>query len=412
MKYDLIVIGGGPAGMMAAGTAAQSGARVLLLEKNKELGVKLLITGKGRCNLTTANYDIKSFIEKFGKNGRFLFSALDKFSIEDTIKFFEERGLKTSTERGERIFVGSGKAVDLKNILISYLRDNNVNVKTGAEVKSIIKTKNKINKIVLVSSEEFIAENYLICTGGKSYPVTGSTGDGYKWLRDLGHTIVNPRPALVPIIAKDKFIKELEGLSLKNVEISIYQNNKKHDSRFGEALFTDKGMSGPIIIDMSRKIGELLSQGAVEIWIDFKPALDFETFDKRIQKDFAEARNKLFRNSLGKLFPKKTIPVIIGLSGINPDKKVNEITKQERKKLLHLTKEFKIQVKGTDGFDKAIITTGGVSLKEIDSKTLKSKIIDNLYLAGEVLDLDGPTGGFNLQVCWSTGYTAGANFKK
>ncbi len=406
----MIVIGGGPAGIMAAGRAAENGARVLLLEKNNKLGTKLLITGKGRCNITNAEFDTREFIKKFGRNGKFLFSALHKFGVRDTIEFFENRGVKTKKERGNRIFPKSDKSRDVLIALINYLKQNKVRVKTKAEVNSIIHQGDKIEKIILTNGEELSAEKYTICTGGKSYPLTGSTGDGYKWLRKMGQTIILPRPVLAPILTKENWVKDLEGLSLKNVEISIYQNNKKIDSRFGEALFTAVGLSGPIVLGISKCIGLALEHGRVNIQIDFKPALSFKTLDRRIQKDFKEFNNKMFKNSLDWLLPKTLIPVIVRLSGINPEKKINSVTREERKKLLHLLKNFKLWVKKIDGFDKALITSGGVDLKEVDPKTMRSKIIKNLYLAGEILDIDGPTGGFNLQACWSTGYAVGDNF--
>ncbi len=409
MIYDLIVIGGGPAGMMAAGRAAEDGASVLLLEKNELLGIKLLATGKGRCNITNSEFDSKNLVDKFGKNGRWLMTALNKFSNQDAIDFFESRGLKTKVERGNRVFPVSDSAMDVLKVLEKYLQQNKVKIKTKINIKNIISQNNKISKIILNNKTELQAKKYLITTGGKSYPVTGSSGDGHKWLKKMGHTIVDTNPALTPLIIKESFIKELEGLSLKNVAIDIYQANKKIDSRFGEALFTADGMSGPIILDMSKNIGLALKKNPVKLVIDFKPKLDFKTLDKRLQNDFAKSNKKLFRNSLNNLLPKKLIPIIINLSEIDPDKKANDITKLERKKLLHLLKNFELNIKSLSGFSKAIITSGGVSLKEVDPQTMQSKIIKNLYLAGEILDLDGPTGGYNLQVCWSTGYMAGSN---
>ncbi len=406
MIYDLIVIGGGPAGMMAAGRAAENGARVLLLEKNNRLGLKLLISGKGRCNITNAELEIKKFIEKFGINGKFLWSALNKFGVQDVIDFFETKGLAVKIERGQRVFPKSDKARDVLQILITYLQKNNVKIKFEVSVKDIKIKDNKIEEIILANEEKLKAKNYLIATGGKSYPLTGSSGDAYNWLKKMGHNIINPQPALVPIILQEKWIKDLEGLSLKNVKISAYQI-KKVDERFGEAIFTAHGLSGPIILDMSKNIGKLLKQGQVDLEIDFKPALDFKILDKRIQYDFAELSNKMFKNSLDGLLPKKLIPVVIKLSRIDPEKKVNSITKEERKKILHLLKNFKLTVAKLDGFNKAIVTAGGVDLKEVNPQTMQSKIINNLYLAGEVLDLDGVTGGFNLQAAWSTGYMVG-----
>ena len=335
MKYDVAIIGGGPAGMMSAGRAGELGARVILLEKNNNLGSKLLITGKGRCNITNNTDENRELIKRFGKNGRFLYSALHKFGVNEIIDFFEKRGVKTKVERGNRIFPESDKAQDVLDVLINYLKESKVGIKTNAEVKKIIKKDHKIEKIILIGGREIIADKFVICTGGKSYPATGSTGDAYKWLKQLGHNIIEPRPSLAPVIAKEKIVKDLEGLSLKNVEISIFEKGKKIDSRFGEAIFTADGLSGPIILDLSKRIGEELP-GDIELKIDFKPALDFKTLDQRVQKDFQERSNKLFRNSLDNLLPQKIIPVIVKLSKIDSEKKVNLITKEERKRLLHL----------------------------------------------------------------------------
>ena len=422
MIYDLIVIGGGPTGMMAAGRAAENGAHVLLLEKNDRLGIKLVITGKGRCNITNAEFDTKNLVELFGKPGRFLFSALNKFGNKDIINFFESRGLATKVERGNRVFPVSDSSLDVLDILKNYLAEHKVEIKYNTNIKNIITKNNEITKIILVDKskvngearegglgQELQAKKYIIATGGKSYPMTGSSGDAYQWLAKMGHTIVEPIASLTPILIKEKLIKSLEGLSLKNVAINIYQANKKIDSRFGEALFTSNGMSGPIILDMSKNIGLALKNGDVKLVIDYKPKLDFKTLDKRVQNDFAKSNNKLFRNSLGDLLPRKLIPLIIKLSAIDPDQKANAITKEDRKKLLHLLKNFELNVKSLYGFNKAIVTAGGVSLKEVDPKTMQSKLIKNLYLVGEILDLDGPTGGYNLQSCWSTAYTAGDN---
>jgi len=406
MKYDIAIIGGGPAGMISAGRAGELGASVILIEKNKNLGRKLLITGKGRCNITNKENNPRKFISEFGKNGKFLFSAFSKFGVQETISFFEKLNLKTKVERGGRVFPVSDKSQDVLKVLIGCLNKPNVKIKLNSGVKGIIKKDNKIEKIILVNNEEITANNFIISTGGKSCPETGSTGDGYEWAKKLGHTITNLSPSLVPIIVKEKIVEELEGLSLKNVEISVYRENKKIDSRFGEAIFTADGMSGPIIIDMSKKIGQELPKG-IKIKIDFKPALDFLKLDRRIQEDFRKDSKKKFKNSLDDLLPQKLIPVIIKLSKINPDKKSNSVTAEERKKLLHLLKEFTLEVKSLAAYKKAIITSGGIKLSEVDQKTMKSKLIDNLYFAGEILDLDGPTGGYNLQVCWTTGYIAG-----
>lgn len=394
--------------MMAAGRAGELGASVLLLEKNEFLGVKLLITGKGRCNITNKTDDARELVNNYGPNGNFLFSCFSRFGVIDTISFFESRGVPIKVERGNRIFPASDKARDVCDCLIKYMNSFKVEVKKNAVVDRIEKEGDKISKIVLHGGESFQAKNYLLASGGKSYPQTGSTGEGYSWLKNLGHSIEPLRPSLVPINVKEKVVKSLEGLSLKNVEISLYRDGSKFASEFGEAIFTAKGISGPIVLDLSQKI-DLTENNGIDILIDFKPALEWKTLDKRVQRDFGEGSNKMFKNILDNLLPQKLIPVIVDLSGIDPEKPVNLISKDERKLLVHLLKEFKLTYAGLAGFDKAIITAGGVKLSEVDPKTMKSKILENLYLAGEVLDLNGPTGGYNLQIAWSTGYVAGSS---
>jgi len=394
--------------MIAAGRAGELGARVILVEKNKNLGRKLLITGKGRCNITNKTDKPREFINKFGKNGEFLFSAFSRFGTEETINFFENLGVETKVERGGRVFPKSDKSQDILNALINYLRKSDVKIKLNSEVKKIVKKNNRIEKVVLVNNEEIIADKFIVCTGGKSYPKTGSTGQGYLWAQKMGHKIIKPKPSLVPIETKENWVGSLQGVSLKNVSVALFQNNKELDFRFGEMLFTHFGLSGPIILDLSKKIGELLATGEVILKIDFKPALDSLTLDKRLQRDFKG--NKDFKNYLPELLPRSLGDLIVRFSKISPDKKLNSITKEERKKLIDVLKGLKLTVKGLIGFSQAIVTSGGVDLKEIDSKTMRSKIIKNLYFAGEILDIDGPTGGYNLQVCWTTGYVAGEGF--
>jgi hypothetical protein len=404
---DVIVIGGGPAGIIAAGKAAESGAAVLLLEKNKTLGKKLLITAKGRSNITKAEFDQQSLIKEYGRKGGFLRYPFSVFGVKETINFFNKKGLKTKVERGKRIFPQSDRAKDVLSVLLNYLKKGGVKIMTDQKVKKIITEDKKIKKIVLNDGQTIKAHNYIIATGGKAYPGTGSTGDGYRWLETMGHKIEKPKPALVPVKIKESWPKKNQGLSLKNVNLTVFQDNKKKDSRFGEMIFTHFGISGPIVLDLSLEIGKLLEKGRVKTSLDLKPALSFEKLDKRIQSDFEKYSNKLFRNSLDDLLPKKIIKSVIKFSGIDPSKKINEITRQERHKLVKLLKNMEMEATGLLGFDKAIITAGGVSLKEIDDKTMKSKIIDNLFLAGEIINLHGPTGGYNLQLCWSTGYLAG-----
>ncbi len=406
-KFDVVVIGGGPAGMMVAGRAAELGAKVVLLEKNRNPGRKLLITGKGRCNITQAKYDDRKFVEALGENGHFLFSALTVFGPTEVIKFFEERGLRLKTERGGRVFPVTDRAQDVLDVLSKYLKENKVKIISSEEVLGFEAKGNKIAGIRL-RNRRIQAKFFILCTGGKSYPITGSTGDGYGWAKALGHKIIETRPALVSIRIKEGWAKEITGLSLKNVRVNVFQNGKKQATEFGEMLFAHFGLSGPIILDVSKKIGELLAGGEVQIEIDLKPALDFSQLDKRLQRDFEKNIHKDFKNYLPELLPKKMIEIVIALSSIDPRKKLNFITSEERRELVKLLKGIKLTVGGLMDYNQAVITTGGVDLKEIDSKTMRSKLIDNLFFAGEIINLDGPTGGYNLQICWSTGYVAGS----
>lgn len=412
MLYDVAVIGAGPAGMMAAGRAGELGAKVALLEKNSSLGRKLLITGRGRSNIARAEFNPKELIKKYGRERDFFLRALSIFGPKETVDFFEKRGLKMKVERGKRIFPESDKAQDVLNILIKYLKDGGVEVMAGSDVKEILREGDRISKIIFKNQRTsgfcpLSAKNYIFSTGGKAFPGTGSTGDGYGFAEKLGHKIIKPRPALVPVRIKEDWPKKLQGLSLKNVELSVFQNGKKKDGRFGELLFTHFGLSGPIVLDLSFSIGELLEKGEVKLILDLKPAMDEQSLDKRIRSDFIKYANKFLKNSLGDLLPQKLIPVIIELSQIDPLKKANLITKEERRRLMKLLKGLEMRVSSLLGFGFAIVTSGGVSLREIDSKTMKSKLIDNLFFAGEIINLHGPTGGYNLQICWSSGYLAG-----
>jgi predicted Rossmann fold flavoprotein len=412
-KFDVAVIGGGPAGMMAAGRAAEMGARVVLLEKNESLGKKLLITGKGRCNLTRNEVDLKEIVSQFGKNGKFLFSSLAEFGPREVMKFFEDRKLPVKTERGGRVFPVSNKSYDVLRVMEEYLKKNKVKILFGSEIVGFKSDGKKIKGVKLKHEKGkpgrkiVTADKFILCTGGKSHPTTGSTGDGYQWVKYLGHTIIAPAPALVPIKTKETWVKEVQGLSLKNVEISLIQNGKKQDSRFGEMLFTHFGLSGPIVLDISKYAGELAAKGEVVVSIDLKPALNAEQLDTRLQRDFKDNGKKDFVNYLPELLPQKMIALMISLSGIDPRKKINVVTGAERKKLVGLLKDLRLTFDGTVGFAQAVVTSGGVNLKEVDSKTMRSRIVDNLFFAGEILDVDGPTGGYNLQICWSTGYAAG-----
>ncbi|MFC1714231.1 NAD(P)/FAD-dependent oxidoreductase [Candidatus Poribacteria bacterium] len=404
--FDVAVIGGGPAGLLAAGRAAELGAKVILVEKNRRLGRKLLITGNRRCNITQAIFNAREFVENFGENGRFLFSSLAVFGVEETIDFFQSRGLETKIERGGRVFPASDKAEDVLNILTDYATENGVVIEYDSKVTDIEKQDNRIANLVLQKGK-MAADCYIFCTGGKSFPGTGSTGDGFGWSEKLGHSVTELSPALVPIKIEEKWVADLQGLGLKNVEMNIFQHGKKQDSDFGELLFTHFGVSGPIVLHKSKKVGQLLRQGEVKLSLDLKPALDFTKLDRRLQRDFEKYHNRAFKNCLDDLLPRKLIPVIVELSGIEPFKQVNNITKEERRALGRLLKGLEMTVSGLLGFGQALITSGGIAIKEIDPKTMRSKLIDNLFFAGEIIDLDGPTGGYNLQVCWSTGYVAG-----
>jgi len=410
-SFDIAVIGGGPAGMMAAGRAAELGAKVVLIEKNEILGKKLLITGKGRCNFTHNEFDIRKFAEKFGRNGRFLYGALALFGVGDVIDFFKSRGVKAKVEQGNRIFPEKGNAQDILNVLIKYLAEKKVHILLNTEVIGFKKERGKISQILL-RDRQICADKFILCAGGKAYPQTGSTGEGYRWAEQLGHTVIPPVPALNPVKTPEGWVKELQGLSLKNVSLKLFQNDKKQDERFGEMLFTHFGVSGPIVMDMSKKIGALLKNDPVKLILDLKPALDFKKLDKRIQRDFQEFKGRMFKNSLKRLLPLSMIPVIIKLSAIEPNRQVDHLTREERNKLVHLLKELELTPTGLLGFKWSIVTSGGITLKEIDPNTMRSRKIENLYFAGEILDLDGPSGGYNLQECWSTGYLAGGNAAK
>ncbi len=414
----VIVIGGGPAGIMAAISAAKSKNEVILLEKNHTLGRKLLITGKGRCNITSS-LEMDDFIKNTPGNGKFLFSAFQQFTNQDMIQMLKENGLAVKKERGNRIFPVTDKAQSVLDCFIKELKKNDVRVKTKAEVLKInVKIDlegSKIESVSLRSGETLKADTVILATGGKSYPKTGSTGDGYELAQKLGHTIVEPKPSIVPLEADKKLCQRMQGLSLKNVKIQLKNmaSNKKIYDDFGEMLFTHFGVSGPMILSSSahllrvKNVEQLLQNGKIKLFIDLKPALSSEELDLRIRRDFEAVKNKEFKNSLDQLLPKKMIEPMIGLSQINPNKKVNEITKEERMRIVNLLKNLEVTVTGFRPIEEAIVTAGGISTKEINPKTMESKLIKNLYFAGEIIDVDSYTGGFNLQIAYSTGFVAG-----
>ena len=405
---NVIITGGGPAGMMAAITAARRGFKVTLVEKNEKLGKKLFITGKGRCNITNAG-DTEDLFNSIVTNRKFMFSSFNGFSNYDTLGFFDELGLQIKIERGNRVFPESDHSSDVIGALNRELKRLSVDVRLNTEVKDIIVNGGKATGVVVKCSgkESTIqADNVIVATGGNSYQSTGSTGDGYRFARKLGHSVTPIVPALVPFNVAEDWESDLQGLSLKNVSIVVLDGKQEIYSDFGEMLFTHFGVSGPLILSASSFAARRIKEHPLKLVIDLKPALSQEQLDERILRDFDEEKNKAFKNSLDKLLPKKMIPVIVRLSDIDGNKKVNEITKQERQKLVSLIKGLELTITGLRGFNEAIITQGGINVREINPTTMESKLVKNLYFAGEVLDVDALTGGFNLQVAWSTGYAA------
>ena len=405
---NVVITGGGPAGMMAAITAARRGFKVTLVEKNEKLGKKLFITGKGRCNITNAG-DSEDLFNSIVTNRKFMFSSFNGFSNYDTLGFFDELGLHIKIERGNRVFPESDHSSDVIGTLNRELKRLSVDVRLNTEVKDIIVNGGKATGVVVKCSgkESTIqADNVIVATGGNSYQSTGSTGDGYRFARKLGHSVTPIVPALVPFNVAEDWESDLQGLSLKNVSIVVLDGKQEIYSDFGEMLFTHFGVSGPLILSASSFAARRIKEHPLKLVIDLKPALSQEQLDERILRDFDEEKNKAFKNSLDKLLPKKMIPVIVRLSDIDGNKKVNEITKQERQKLVSLIKGLELTITGLRGFNEAIITQGGINVREINPTTMESKLVKNLYFAGEVLDVDALTGGFNLQIAWSTGYAA------
>lgn len=401
----VIVIGGGAAGMMAAITAAGNGHEVTLLEKNEKLGKKLFITGKGRCNVTNAA-DVETLMKNVVSNRKFLYSAFYGFDNAAVMKMLEEAGCPLKIERGDRVFPVSDHSSDVISALKRTLDQNFVDVKLNTEVAELILKDEKVTGVKLKGGKVLDADAVIVCTGGVSYPLTGSTGDGLKMAKKVGHTVTKLSPSLVPLETSEKWVKELMGLSLKNVSLKLISGKKTLYSGFGEMLFTHFGISGPLVLTGSCYYDSDAHEDTLAV-IDLKPALDEATLDKRLVKEFEENINKQFANSLNGVLPSKMIPYVIEMSEIDPEKKVHDITKQERQNLVRTLKNFTLHISGTRGYEEAIITRGGVSVKEIEPSTMRSKIYKNLYFAGEVLDLDAVTGGFNLQIAWSTGYAAG-----
>ena len=403
----IIIIGGGAAGLIASATAAKRGEDVTVIEKNSRPARKVMITGKGRCNVTNACFDLDDLINSVVTNKRFMYSAFSSFMPYDTIALIEEMGVPTKIERGNRVFPESDKAVDIVDALVKNAKQSGVKFVEGT-VTSFNTENNVIKSVNLADGTIVDGDAFAICTGGLSYQSTGSTGDGYKLAESVGHSVTDIEPALISLVASNGFVPKLQGLSLRNISIKLLDGEKEIYLDFGEMLFTHYGVSGPVILSASSHMTHPKEHN-YKIVIDLKPALDEQTLDKRIQRDFAENTNKDFINSLSKLLPNKLIPVIVKLSGIEPSEKVNQITKPQRQNLVHLLKNFTVNISDFRPINEAIITSGGVDVKEINPKTMGSKIIDNLFFAGEVIDVDAYTGGFNLQVAFSTGYLCGMN---
>lgn len=402
----IIVIGAGAAGMFCAGHCAMYGADVTIIEKNQRVGRKIMITGKGRCNVTN-NCDATTFISNVPTNGKFLYSAINSFGTDDVISFFESRGLPLKTERGNRVFPVSDKAVDVVDSLHDFVKEYNCKI-INADVKSLIIEDNIVKGVRTTDNKEYHCDKVIVATGGKSYPLTGSTGAGYNFARQAGHTIIPPKPSLVPIVSPDNFCKKLQGLALKNISLTVFSKKDKSVlyNDFGEMLFTHFGVSGPVVLSSSAHLANKKVDDYY-ISIDLKPALTEKQLDARVLRDFEIFINRDIQNSLGKLLPAKIIPVVIEKSGIPFETKCNSITKEQRHNLVEVIKNFTVDISGFRPIEEAIITSGGVSTKEINPKTMESKLCKGLYFAGEVIDVDAYTGGFNLQIAFSTGYLAG-----
>ena len=406
---DVLIIGGGAAGLMAAGTVSMTGKSVTVLERNDRPARKVMITGKGRCNVTNNCTELDKLIENVPQNGRFLYSAFSNFMPSDTMELFEDMGVPLKTERGGRVFPVSDKAVDIVDALVSFATDDGAQIVKG-RAKELIIENGTVKGAVTYDGEKIFAEKVLIATGGKSYPATGSTGDGYELAKQAGHTVTELKPSLVSLVCHEGFCTDLQGLALKNVSMSVIDSvtNKEIYKDFGEMLFTHFGVSGPMILSAGAHMRNM-QRGRYKIYVDMKPGLSYEQLDARILRDFSENNNKNFINSLGGLLPRKMIPVAVKLSGIKPTEKVNQITKEQRHKFAEVLKKFKITVNDFSPIEEAIVTSGGIKVSEIDPKTMESKIVKNLYFAGEVIDVDAYTGGFNLQIAFSTGRLAGEN---
>ena len=407
-EYDVAVIGGGAAGMMAAGTAAACGARVVIIEKNSVLGKKLSITGGGRCNILNAEFDSKKLVAKYGPKGKALFSSFDRFGVEDTIKFFEDQGLPIVIESEKRAFPKSNRAEDVCQVMIAYMKKGSVTVQLKSPVQGLSYANGLLTGVVL-ERNTITADTYIMTTGGKSHPETGSTGEGFDWMREIGHEVEDPDVALVPITIHEAWVKNLSGMSFLDVKLTALQNGKKLESRSGKMLMTHFGISGPMVLNFSKTISEYMKDGPVELLLNLYPTIDQDELDQKILTSFTSALNKKIKNSFGETIPHRIIATVLSLVNIDPEKETRNVSRLERLQLVKILQALPMTVSGFLGAEKAVITSGGVSLKEIDFKTMQSKLYSNLYLAGDIINFDKPTGGFNLQICWTTGYLAGKN---
>jgi len=404
------VIGGGPAGMMAAGRAAELGKSVLLLEKNPTLGKKLLITGGGRCNVTNNKPETRAMLVKYKDSDKFLFSAFSQFGVKETLEFFNKRGMSTKEENEGRIFPVSDKAQSVWDVLYRYMKGGRVEIRTNQEVIGLSTEKDSNFVIIkLKNKTEILAKSCVLATGGTSRPETGSTGEGFKWLEKLGHKVIENDFALVPVALKDAWVKKLSGVALKDIKLTTFQNGEKQAAQIGKLLFTHFGISGPTVLNMSKEIGELLKYGEVLIELDLFPKLDQGTLKKKLQELLITESNKKLKNTLGKLIPSALVGAVLELSGIDGETANHSVRSGDRVKLAALLKTIPLNVKGLLGADKAVVSSGGVALEEVNFKTMQSRIAPNLYLAGDVLNIDRPSGGYSLQLCWTTGFVAGSN---
>ena len=406
--WDVAVIGGGPAGMMAAGRAAEKGASVLLLEKNPSLGKKLLITGGGRCNVANAEFDTKKLLAKYGEAGKYLASPFAQWGTKESVDFFESHGMKTKLEAEKRVFPVSDKAQSVHDVLTAYMKKSNVTVRTKTKVKGLNIKDGRIESVGM-AGENIFARSFILATGGKSHPETGSTGDGFAWLTKIGHAVSTSNAALVPISVHDSWVKRVTGVSVTGVKVTLFEDGKKLKTIVGKILFTHEGLSGPAILNLSADIGEVLQNSDATLELDLFSTDGYEKVNTELQRIFKENHTKKLKNSLKGFLPSSLVPVILELAHVDAEKACNAVTRDERVRLMKLVKHIPLRVKGLLGLDKAVVTSGGVSLDEVDTKTMRSRLYPNLYLIGDILDVNRPSGGYSLQLCWTTGFVAGEN---